>query len=137
MVNNYFLFFFFKSLLSSLNKLEDKKFRQVCYEHQIRVSALKKIFVEAHIEGLLSRAPLSLEKNRNSFLVYFLPVMCVRLFAQSCPTLCDPLDCSLPSSSVHEVLQASIVEWIAISFSRGSSQLGIKRRSPALQVDSL
>ena len=54
-----------------------------------------------------------------------------------CPTLCDTMDCSLPGSSVHEVLQERIVEWVAISFSRGSSQLGIKLRSPALQVDSL
>ena len=41
--------------------------------------------------------------------------------AQSCPTLCDPMDCSLPGSSVHGILQARILEWIAISFSRGSS----------------
>ena len=41
--------------------------------------------------------------------------------AQSCPTLCDPVDCSLPGSSVHGILQARILEWIAISFSRGSS----------------
>ena len=40
---------------------------------------------------------------------------------QSCPTLCDPVDCSLPSSSVHGILQARILEWGAISFSRGSS----------------
>ena len=40
---------------------------------------------------------------------------------QSCPTLCDPLDCSLPGSSVHGTFQARILEWIAISFSRGSS----------------
>ena len=42
--------------------------------------------------------------------------------AQSCLTLCDPVDCSRPSSSVHGVLQARILEWVAISFSRGSSQ---------------
>ena len=41
--------------------------------------------------------------------------------AQSCPTLCDPVDCSLPDSSVHWILQARILEWVAISFSRGSS----------------
>ena len=41
--------------------------------------------------------------------------------AQSCPTLCDPVDCSLPGSSVHGILQARILEWVAISFSRGSS----------------
>ena len=42
--------------------------------------------------------------------------------AQSCPTLCDPVDCSSPGSSVHGILQARMLEWVAISFSRGSSQ---------------
>ena len=42
--------------------------------------------------------------------------------AQSCPTLCDSMDCSLLSSSVHGIFQAIVLEWIAISFSRGSSQ---------------
>ena len=42
--------------------------------------------------------------------------------AQSCPTLCDPVDCSLPGSSVHGIFQATGLEWIAISFSRGSSR---------------
>ena len=41
--------------------------------------------------------------------------------AQLCPTLCDPMDCSLPGSSVHGIFQAIVLEWIAISFSRGSS----------------
>ena len=41
---------------------------------------------------------------------------------QSCPTLCDPMDCSPPGSSVHGILQARILEWLAIPFSRGSSQ---------------
>ena len=47
--------------------------------------------------------------------------VCV-LVAQLCPTLCDPMDYSLPGSCVNETLQARIVEWIAILFSRGSSQ---------------
>ena len=42
--------------------------------------------------------------------------------AQLCPTLCDPMDCSLPGSSVHGIFQAIVLEWISISFSRGSSQ---------------
>ena len=42
--------------------------------------------------------------------------------AQSCPTLCDPIDCTLTGSSVHGIFQAIVLEWIAISFSRGSSQ---------------
>ena len=41
--------------------------------------------------------------------------------AQSCPTLCEPMDCSLPGSSVHGTFQARILEWVAISFFRGSS----------------
>ena len=40
---------------------------------------------------------------------------------QSCLTLCDPVDCSPPGSSIHGILQARILEWVAISFSRGSS----------------
>ena len=43
------------------------------------------------------------------------------LVIQLCPTLCNPMDCSPPGSSVHEIFQASILEWVAISF-RGSSQ---------------
>ena len=43
------------------------------------------------------------------------------LVAQLCPTLCDPMDCSPPGSSVHGILEARILEWVAISFSRGSS----------------
>ena len=42
--------------------------------------------------------------------------------AQSCPTLCDSMDYSLPGSSVHGIFQARILGWVAISFSRGSSQ---------------
>ena len=47
--------------------------------------------------------------------------MCV-LVAQLCPTLCNPKDCSLPGSSVHGILQARILEWLAIHFSRGFSR---------------
>ena len=43
------------------------------------------------------------------------------LVAQWCSTLCDPVDCSPPGSSVHGISQARILEWAAVSFSRGSS----------------
>ena len=49
--------------------------------------------------------------------------LCVSvLIAQLCLILADPMDCSPPGSSVHGILQARILEWVAISFSRGSSQ---------------
>ena len=41
---------------------------------------------------------------------------------QSCPTLCNPMNCSLPGSSVHEIFQARVLEWAAISYSTGFSQ---------------
>ena len=47
-----------------------------------------------------------------------------RLCAQSHLILCDPMDCSLPGSSGHRILQARILEWVAITFSRGSSRPG-------------
>ena len=46
---------------------------------------------------------------------------CCCLVAKSCPTLQDPMDCRPPGSSVHGILQARILEWVAISFSGGSS----------------
>ena len=48
--------------------------------------------------------------------------LCVCYFTQSCPTLCDPMDGGLPGSSVHGILQAGILRWVAMPFSRGSSQ---------------
>ena len=51
---------------------------------------------------------------------------------QSCPSLCDPMD-----YTVHAILQAGILEWVAFPFSRRTSQPGIEPRSPALQADSL
>ena len=55
---------------------------------------------------------------------------------QSCPTLCDPMDCSLPGSSVHGILQAGGPEWDAIAFSDGQARstnfcfLGVQRACP-------
>ena len=82
--------------------------------------------------------------------------------AQSCLTLCDPMNCSPPGSSIHGIFQARILEWVAISYSRGSSpprdrthvscsscvsrrmlyhcatwEAPIELGSPALQADSL
>ena len=59
------------------------------------------------------------------------------LSLQSCLTLSDPMDCSQPGSSVHGILQARILEWVAMPSSRGSSYPGIESRSPTLQADSL
>ena len=55
--------------------------------------------------------------------------------AQSCLTLCNPMDYSLSGSSVHEIFQTNILEWVAISSTRGSSwKKGIKPASPTSPV---
>ena len=59
------------------------------------------------------------------------------LVTQSWPPLFKPMNCSLPGSSVHAILQARILDWVAICFSRGSSRPRDRTRSPALQADSL
>ena len=69
--------------------------------------------------------------------------ICVRvsMCAQFCPTLCDPRDCSPPCPSIHGILQTRILEWVAISFSRGYSQpkdrMSISCISCHWQADSL
>ena len=61
--------------------------------------------------------------TRRTFVSKVMSLLFNKLFAaaakslQSCPTLCDPMDCSLPGLSVHGILQARTLEWVAISFS--------------------
>ena len=65
--------------------------------------------------GIARQAPLSMGFSRQEY-------WSESEVAQSCPTLCDPMDCSPPCSSVHRISQARILEWVAISFSRGFSR---------------
>ena len=69
----------------------------------------------------LSETNVYISQDRLIAIIY-----CCRLVVKLCLTLCDPMDCSLPSSSVHGISQARILEWFAISFSRGIPNLGIK-----------
>ena len=75
--------------------------------------------------SLWSRSSLSLPFLRPctlSYLILKCVCMCVCVVTQLCLTLCDPVDYSLPVSSVRGILQSRILEWVAISFSRESSQ---------------
>ena len=84
------------------------------------------------------------------FLLQWMKVKSESEVAQSCPTLGDPMDCSLPGSSVHGIFQARVLEWDATALSKntgvGCNSLiqgifptdpGIKPGSPALQANSL
>ena len=73
---------------------------------------------------------------------FFLLVFClsfIRSVSKSCLSLCNPMDCSLPSSSVSGISQARILEWVAVSFSRGSifPDQGSNPRLLRWHVDSL
>ena len=59
--------------------------------------------------------PHRYHRDKSNYLVV------VKVKVKSCLTLCDPVDCSLSGSSVHGIFQARVLEWVAISFPRGSS----------------
>ena len=75
--------------------------------------------------------------NKYYYCHYFIDEELLSEVAQSCLILCDPMDCSLPGSSVRGIFQTRVWEWVAISFSTGSSQLRVKPRSAASQADAL
>ena len=96
-----------------------------------------KFFSGIIIVGLI----ISLNISCNASLLVMNTLACMLCTSfQSSLTLCDPMDYSLPGSSVHGILQARILEWVAMASSRGSSWPGVESvspMSPALQVDSL
>ena len=88
------------------------------------------------------RHNIELNNNRKETGALSFSWLCSVLFcegevAQSYLTLCDPVDCSLPGFSIYGILQARILEWFTISFSRGSSLSRDRTRSPALEADAL
>ena len=98
-----------------------------------RHTSLMKSWFQSQLSFHLSRWDLRLSglssslRNKETDLIVlkfpFTSIVCKCVsITQSCPTLCNPLDCSPPGSSVHGVLQARILAWVAIPFSRGSSQ---------------
>ena len=63
------------------------------------------------------------EAETIKFCLYILIYQCTcAKLLQLCPTLCEPMDYTLPGFSVHEILQARILEWVAVAFSRESLQ---------------
>ena len=82
------------------------------------ITWLSKIIQTMHQKGFLIFSPSSQLLN----ILYFPWKWKVKvLVAQSCMTLCNPVECSPPGSSVHGILQAGLLKWVAISFSRGPS----------------
>ena len=66
------------------------------------------------------------------FLLQRMKVKCQNEVAQSSPTLSDPMDCSLPDSSIHGIFQARVLEWGAIAFSEAFSEVKVTQSCPTL-----
>ena len=86
--------------------------------------------------SFLLKAAYSIRKAKVKILSLS-PICSVNVIvAQSCPTLCDSIERNPPGSSVHGILQVRIREWVAIPFSRGSTQSKDPTQVSSLQVDS-
>ena len=93
----------------------------------------------AQIKSILTSSSHCLE-NQKQLLTFFQNkciYVCVCLITQSCPTLCDHMDCNPPGPSVIVILQARILEGVAMPSSRGCTNPAIEPKSPALQSGSL
>ena len=69
-----------------------------------------------------SSRKINMKMKKGTLKSYYVRKSVKVLVAQSCLTFCNPMNCSLPGSSVHVILQARILEWVSILFSKGSSQ---------------
>jgi len=86
---------------------------------ELRALVMDREAWHAAIHGVAkSRTQLS---NLTELTTHDVCLKVTRMGITPCPTVCDPVDCSLPGSSVHGILQARILKWVAISFSGGSS----------------
>ena len=97
-----------------ISLLINNYFPLVCVETYFRLSHTTFVICSIHI-----------------FVIINIPACVHAKSLQSCPTLCDSMDSNPPGSSVHGIFQTSILEWVAFSSSKGSSQSGIKPMSPA------
>ena len=85
-----------------------------------RAGSYERMFTAAHAGAKWQRPSQCMSADGDgSFKCAICPCVCV--FSESCPTLCDPVDCSPPGSSVHGTFPARVLQWGAVSF-RGSSQ---------------
>ena len=91
-------------------------------EKRHRISIAEKLEDSIDFATELIFAEVQIYTDHNSHTTYVYDCMQAYSVVQSCPTLCNPMDCSPPGSSVHGIFQARILEWVAISSSRGSSQ---------------
>ena len=91
---------------------------------------LRNIAWETDVQYLRESCSKEIEKEANLTVIFGWGIQAVKDIynevAQSCPTLCNPMDCSLPGSSVHGIFQARVLEWVAISFPSNQGSILVK-----------
>ena len=85
-----------------------------------KIMSLESVMLSNHLI-LILLSHMHTSRLLSTFTSYHQVLFVCVLVAQSCLTLCDPMDCNLLGSSIHGIFQARILEWVVISFSRGSS----------------
>ena len=120
---------------SLLGKADEQEKKHSVFLH------LQFILATKHFIGFLSWEIFSWDRTKTSSNYKGWRYVHVSLVAESCPTLCDPMDCSLPGFSVHRISQTRILEWVAMPLPPGDLPKPETEpwppASPALQVDSL
>ena len=96
--------------------------RQTIQYHSNPCLYLNHYTEEAEVEQLYEDLQDLLELTPKKDVLFIIGAAAAAKSLQSCPTLCNPMDCSPQGSSVHGIFQARVLEWVTISFSRGSSQ---------------
>ena len=120
-------------LIYSKKRFPFQACRGVCPQHGL-FTVCKKFIVITFYWGIVVKYVFPAHNIDSQFFkVIFIHVK----VSQSCLIPCDPMNCSPPGSSVHEILQARIREWVAMPFSMGLPDTEIEPESPALQADSL
>ena len=108
----------------------------ICMQTQKTLNSQNNL--EKEEQSWRNQAPWLLSVPQTYRLVQFVPsTVWWSEVAQLCPTLCDLMDCSLPGSSLHGILQARVLEWVAFSSPGDLPELGIEPGSPAFQADAL
>ena len=112
--------------------MREKNLEKNIYIWKVKVLVTQSCLTVCNPWTVAHQAPLSLEFSRQEhgvgchFLLQCMKVKSESEVPQSCPTLCDPMDCSLPGSSAHGIFQTRVLEWGAIAFSEIRLKTSIK-----------
>ena len=127
-----------KSIYRKSREIHRSQTQRVCTDSSQQPNMNRVMMLGNYIHNLIGCTSAQTHHTPSTYTIHFIFFLdCCYSVSKLCLTLCDPLDGSLPSSSVHGISQPRILEWVAIFSLEDLPNSGTKVRSPALQVDSL